>query len=278
MMRTERHAREARLHRRLAGVLASLGLHGLAVRACRDALRADPSHAGAHLLLGEGLARLGSWRDAAVAFGEAARLSPGAESQGNLVWALGMARRWPDALRACERLADLAPGDPEIHVLRGLMLRRLARPHAAIQAFRWAVQLPAPPQARRFFLGETLFGRAVWSGAMAALAAARQAAPLTLRATGLNAAPPRLPPARAARMRPRPGARSAALARIGRRAAYGMVVLRDAARWEMGRALVSVARGLRFAPPQALRALRAAHRLRPLGAGLKPRASVATAG
>lgn len=161
------------LHVRLGQALTFWGWPGLAIRAYADALAVEPDCAEAHQGLGDALGRRGLWLEGSRALAEAARLRPAsAEIQGNLVLALGRAGRWRAALPALERLIRMRPGESELHVLRGAVLMKLRRPHEAIGAFRWAVQLPAPPAFHRLVLGEALLGAARWNQVLLAHRAA----------------------------------------------------------------------------------------------------------
>jgi tetratricopeptide (TPR) repeat protein len=83
----------------------------------------------------------------------------------------GHERQVVDALR---RLAELRPGEGEMQVLIGTVLRRCGRQAEALRAFRLAVRLGSLPATRRFVLGETLLGAEGWQAAIAAWNEARQ--------------------------------------------------------------------------------------------------------
>ena len=262
-------SRLARLHFALGRLLASLGTPGLAALAFRDAVRAEPRLAPAHFALGEALGRKGRWGEAAAAYAVAARLRSDAEYQGNVVYALGRAFLWRDALRACNRFGELLAEDADVLLLRGLILRRLGRANEAILAFRRAAQLPAPATGRRFFLGEALFGGEVWRSAVAALSQARGIGPAYVLGSRLNAAPAR----RKAVPRPRRAAlgrrRLAGIVRaLCRAKSAGMRSARHSWRWvgrSVGRTALVLACLVRREPHYALRVLRAGRRLDALG-------------
>ncbi len=258
-------SRLAQLHLGLGRLLASLGTPALAAFAFRDAVRAEPRLAQAHFALGEALGRKGRWGEAAAAYATAARLRGNAEYQGNLVYALGRAFLWRDALQACDRFGELLAEDADVLLLRGLILRRLGRANEAILSFRRGVQLPAVPCGRRFGLGEALFGGDAWRAAAAALSQARGIGPTEAFGSRLNAAPARREPApRAKRVAQR------------RRLLAGVApALRGAVRDGLGaswRSLQALGHGCRRAgltlvcvvcrqPHHTLRALRSAQRI-----------------
>lgn len=259
----------ARLHFALGRLLASLGTPGLAAFAFRDAVRVEPRLAPAHFALGEALGRKGRWGEAAAAFAAAARLRSDAEYQGNVVYALGRAFLWREALQACDRFGELLAEDADVLLLRGLILRRLCRANEAILAFRRAAQLPAPAAGRRFFLGEALFGVEAWRSAAAALSQARGIGPAQALGSRLNAAPARRKalagPRRAARERRRLAgiARALGLAKGG-----GVTAARRSWRFiarNVRRLAAVLASLVRHEPHYALRALRAGRRLDALG-------------
>src|SRR4030042_1606849 len=81
------------------------------------------------------------------------------------------ARGLGDALR---RFAELRPGEGEVQVLVGAVLRRCGRQAEALRAFRLAVRLGSLPVTRRFALGEAILGTEGWQAALAAWNEARQ--------------------------------------------------------------------------------------------------------
>jgi tetratricopeptide (TPR) repeat protein len=182
-------ARLARFHFALGRMLASLSAPGWAALALRDAVRAEPRLAAAHFALGEALGRVGRWGEAAAAYAAAARLRCDTEYQGNLVFALGRAFLWQEALQACDRFG--LSEDAEVLLVRGLILRRLGRANESILAFRRAVQIPARAAGRRFFLGEALFGGEVWQSTLGAHLQARGVRQKHAFGSRLNTAPAR---------------------------------------------------------------------------------------
>jgi len=191
------HTWVAAFHCRFGASLAFWGWYGGAVHAFRDAIRADPDFAPAHVGLGEALVRQGAWWEASRSFREATRLRPSSvEIQGNLVFSLGRAGLWDAAVLALERLSRLRPNEADLHVLRGAILLAKLRRHAdAIRAFRFAVRLETSPAWRRFFLGEGLLGARGWAEAVRAFERARRAEGAgwrgltTLRQSDLNRYP-----------------------------------------------------------------------------------------
>lgn len=258
-------ARLARFHFALGRMFASLSAPGLAALAFRDAVRAEPRLAAAHFALGEALGRAGRWGEAAAAYAAAVRLRCDAEYRGNLVFALGRAFLWREALQACDRLDEFHSEDAEVLLLRGLILRRLGRGNESLLAFRRAVQLPARVAGRRFFLGEALFGGELWRSTVAAHLQARGVREKRAFGSRLNAAParrkPMLQPKRVAPRRHRLADLAPALRRVARAG------LRAAWRsWQEVRrgprhASLLLARLLYREPHHTLRALRSAQRL-----------------
>jgi len=256
-------ARLARFHFALGRMLASMSAPGLAALALRDAVRAEPQLASAHFALGEALGRAGRWREAAAAYAAAARLRCDSEYQGNLVFALGRASLWQEALQASDGFGSSE--DAEVLLVRGLILRRLGRANESILAFRRAVQIPARASGRRFFLGEALFGGEVWQATVGAHLQARGVRQKHTFGSRLNTAPARGRPVpqqkRVAPRRRRPADLAPALRRVahaGLRAAW--------------RSWQELRRGLRHAgvllarlrhrePHNTLRVLRSAQRL-----------------
>ncbi len=164
----------ANLHTQLARGLDWVWPAG-AAWAYSDALRHAPRSAELHFLLGRALERTNRWHEAARAYEGATAIEPTSlEYQGALVIALHQARREPALLEALRRLAQLRPGQAEIHVLIGAVLRRCGRKAEALRAFRLAVRLTAAPPARRFLLGEIVLGRDGWQETVVAWQQAQQ--------------------------------------------------------------------------------------------------------
>jgi tetratricopeptide (TPR) repeat protein len=163
------------VHLHLALLLRQCGLYTLALTAYRDAIDADPGCFDAWFALGEVLLRRRHWRGAVEAFRAAAALRPAdVETQGHLVLALYRSHRRREAAEAMRRLVDIRPGEPELHVGLGMIQCRAGRPGEAIRTFRWAARLADPPAAKRFALGEALFGDRSWVEALADLETARR--------------------------------------------------------------------------------------------------------
>jgi tetratricopeptide (TPR) repeat protein len=140
-----------------------------------DALRHAPRSAELHFLRGRALERANRWHDAALAFASATEIGPTSlEDQGALVVALHHARRETALVDALRRLAQLRPGQGEIHVLVGALLRRSGRNAEALRAFRLGVRLAPGPTSRRFVLGEILLGREGWEETVEAWQEAQQ--------------------------------------------------------------------------------------------------------
>jgi tetratricopeptide (TPR) repeat protein len=155
--------RISRLHYRAGRFLKLFGWSSAAAIAYRDAIGASPLWADAHFELGECLLAVGDWGGACDALAQAVRLQPDHfEARGNLVLALTKNDRTTEALEALEALARLKSRDAEIHLLLGSLYRRAERYDDAVRAFRWAVNQPAPPAHRRWYLGEALLGPAQW--------------------------------------------------------------------------------------------------------------------
>jgi tetratricopeptide (TPR) repeat protein len=140
-----------------------------------DALRHAPRSAELYFLRGRALERANRWRDAARAFESATGIEPTSlEYQGALVVALHHARREKALLAALRRLAQLRPGQGEIHVLIGALLRRYGKNAEALRAFRLGVRLAPGTTSRRFVLGEILLGREGWEDTVEAWQEAQQ--------------------------------------------------------------------------------------------------------
>ena len=186
----------ARLHQTVGSCLEWWGWRSAAQQAFRDALRADPLSADAHVYMAESLGRQNRWREASQHLREAVRLRPhDPEVHGNLVLVLARAQQWSRAVEAIDAMIRVRPHEAEAHVLRGALLTRLGRRAEAIRSFRWAVRLPPGPDWRRFFLGEALLGREAWKAAQDAYVLARglqpavAAAPASQGTSVLNAHP-----------------------------------------------------------------------------------------
>ncbi len=257
--------RLARFHFALGRMFASLSAPGLAALALRDAVRAEPRLAPAHFALGEALGQAGRWGEAAAAYAAAARLRSDAEYQGNLVFALGRAFLWREALQACDRFGEFLSEDAEVLLLRGLILRRLGRANESILAFRRAVQIPARPAGRRFFLGEALFGGEVWRSTVAAHLQARGVPQKHPFGSRLNAAPapgkPMPQPKCVAPRRNRLADLAPALRRVARARLRAAWRSGQELRHELRHAGLLLARLLYPEPHHTLRALRSAQRL-----------------
>jgi tetratricopeptide (TPR) repeat protein len=140
-----------------------------------DAIRHAPRSAELHFLRGRALERADCWHDAAIAFERATEIEPTSlEYQGALAVALHHARRETALVEALRRLAQLRPGQGEIHVLIGALLRRSGKNADALRAFRLGVRLAPGPTARRFVLGEILLGREGWEQTVDAWQEAQQ--------------------------------------------------------------------------------------------------------
>ncbi len=163
----------ARAHVALARVLDWLWPSGAAA-AYADALAFAPRSAELQFLRGQALGRAGRWPEAVRCLALAAHLQPTSlDYQGALVLALGQAGPDDALLAALKRLAQLRPGEGEIHVLIGSLQRRCGRTAEALRSFRLAVRLAATPSTRRFLLGEALLGREGWEDALSACGWAR---------------------------------------------------------------------------------------------------------
>lgn len=252
-----------------AHVARSAGWRELAARLYRRALRHAPTDAEASLCLGETLATLERWDEAALAFRQAARLRPDcADTRGSLAWALARAGRDDAVTDALRQLVELQPGRAEPHALLGAWLRRRGRPAEALRAFRDALAAPSAPATTRFVLGEALLGIEPWRTLAAEL---EQARALAQRAAG---APSLLPPPDASAPSRVAAALRARLAGVGRGCQAGLALLGLTLR-RAGRDLL-LALGGRLARAQrarlALRCFRMAERLRP-PRSIQPRAS-----
>ena len=118
---------------------------------------------------------------------------------------------------------ELRPGEGEVHVLLGAVLRRAGRKAEALRAFRLAVGLETLPATRHLVMGETLLGAEGWRDALAAWSEARQieeaSGSLILRNAGRRSALNFHPGLRMKRVprRETPAPRSGPLARLRER-------------------------------------------------------------
>jgi tetratricopeptide (TPR) repeat protein len=164
----------ARLHATLARGLEWVWPAG-AAWAYADALSHAPDDAELHFLRAQAAGHAGKWRDAAGALEQATRLEPtNVEYQGALVIAHHQARHDGAVLLALQRLLELRPGQGEIHLLMGAVLRRCGRRVEALRAFRLGVWLAMTPNPRRFLLGEVLLGAEAWRETVVAWQQARR--------------------------------------------------------------------------------------------------------
>jgi tetratricopeptide (TPR) repeat protein len=164
----------ARVHVGLARALDWVWARG-AAWAYADAIAHAPRRADLHYLRGQALTRARRFPQAARSFAHAARLAPSSvEYQGGLVLALDRAGDEDGLLDALRRFAELRPGEGEVQVLIGAVLRRSGRHAEALRAFRLAVRLGSLPATRRFVLGEALLGPEGWEAALAGWNEARQ--------------------------------------------------------------------------------------------------------
>jgi tetratricopeptide (TPR) repeat protein len=164
----------ARVHVGLARALDWVWPRG-AAWAYADAIAHAPRRAELHYLRGQALARARRFPQAARSLAEAARLKPSSvEHQGALVVALDRAGDQDGVVEALRRFAELRPGEGEVQVLIGAVLRRCGRHAEALRSFRLAVRLGSLPSTRRFVLGEALLGAEGWQAALAGWNEARQ--------------------------------------------------------------------------------------------------------
>jgi len=164
----------ARVHAGLARVLDCVWPRG-AAWAYADAIAHAPRRPELHYLRGQALTRARRFPEAARSLAEAARLKPSSvECQGALVVALDRAGDPDGVVEALRRFAELRPGEGEVQVLIGAVLRRCGRHAEALRAFRLAVRLGSLPPTRRFVLGEALLGAEGWQAALAGWNEARQ--------------------------------------------------------------------------------------------------------
>ncbi len=164
----------ARVHAGLARVLDWVWPRG-AAWAYADAIAHAPRRAELHYLRGQALTRARRFPEAAQSLAEAARLAPSSvEYQGALVVARDRAGDPNGVVEALRRFAELRPGEGEVQVLIGAVLRRCGRHAEALRAFRLAVRLGSLPPTRRFVLGEALLGAEGWQAALAGWNEARQ--------------------------------------------------------------------------------------------------------
>jgi tetratricopeptide (TPR) repeat protein len=164
----------ARVHVGLARALDWVWARG-AAWAYADAIAHAPRRAELHYRRGQALTRARRFPHAARSLAEAARLKPSSvEYQGALVVARDRAGDQDGVVEALRRFAELRPGEGEVQVLIGAVLRRCGRQAEALRAFRLAVRLGSLPPTRRFVLGEALLGVEGWQAALAGWNEARQ--------------------------------------------------------------------------------------------------------
>ena len=164
----------ARVHVGLARTLDWVWARG-AAWAYADAIAHAPRRADLHYLRGQALTRARRFPHAARSFAQASRLAPSSvEYQGGLVLARDRAGDEEGLLEGLRRFAELRPGEGEVQVLIGAVLRRSGRHAEALRAFRLAVRLGSLPATRRFVLGEALLGAEGWEAALAGWNEARQ--------------------------------------------------------------------------------------------------------
>jgi tetratricopeptide (TPR) repeat protein len=259
----------AGVHRAVGEMFAFLGLPSAAAQAFGEALAVEPDPE-TYLRLGDALAVARRWHEGASAFAAAVRIRPcSLAAHGGLALCLARAGRPLECIAALEAFARQRPLEAEPHLLRGGLLLRLGRRAEALQAMRWAAQLPGPPASRRFLLAEELFGTRAWEALLDRHRSARLLVgtrPTASRDPGrsaLNAAPAPMPEARPMR-RPRRARRSLRLGRWSRRVAALACVPEAWLRAGARGLLILAARALASSRPHvAIRSFRAASDLAP---------------
>jgi Flp pilus assembly protein TadD len=135
-------------------LLRCIARHGqAALKACDEAAGSDlgpAERAAAHYNKGLELMSLGRYEDAARAFVEAARLTPGVPAvHTSLGAALAHLHRWHEAAQAHRQALRAVPNDPDAHYNLGVALGHLGDWTEAITEFRTAAQLnPGDAEAR----------------------------------------------------------------------------------------------------------------------------------
>ncbi len=191
----------ARAHENLGLVLAGEGREPDAIMELRTALRLRPDYPEGENNLGEELAKTGALDEAAQYFAKAVqgfkRPQQQAMANFNLGNTLGLQGKFPDALAAYTRSAELQPDFAPAQHLRGYVLDKLNRDTEAVAAYQSALKLqPDFPQCETN-LGVAYAKLGRWPEAVAAFEnVLRENPDFAPARAGLEAARQQLVPAR----------------------------------------------------------------------------------
>lgn len=138
-------------------LLQDRGMLEEALVAYEQAIRLDPTYAGAHYNKGNVLKQLGRLEEALLADEEAIRLEPrNADAYNNKGNVLKRLDRLEEALVAYEHAISLAPTMPYVHHNKGLVLAQLGRRKEALAAYERATHLDPGDAKAHYYKGGML--------------------------------------------------------------------------------------------------------------------------